>query len=223
MTLVVEEFGGADVYAPQEPITSIFANAFPTFMQAVTSGFSIAIFSFGGSGCGKSQTIEGNKKEPGIILQFSDTIFNLMDSKKFSSSSNKNQLQSFNYGIKVRYLEIIDEEIIDLLAGPGNQPPNITIIHNEWEGPTVVGANWTSVANSKEMQNLFLRGQKNRSMSSNEFGKSSDKATSIFTLELFQNTELVESRETYILVSRAVFIDLPSNSLKYIELKIFIT
>ena len=43
----------------------------------------------------------------------------------------------------------------------------------------------------------------------NEFGKFSDKATSLFTLELIQTLELADTKENLILISKLNFFDLP--------------
>jgi len=57
----------------------------------------------------------------------------------------------------------------------------------------------------------LVKGQKNRSSENNEFGKMADKSTSMFTIELLQNTELEDSKESLFLFTRATFIDLPGS------------
>ncbi len=50
--------------------------------------------------------------------------------------------------MRVRYVEIIDEEIIDLLLPSGVvSDQNMRVITNEWEGSTINGATWVSVSN----------------------------------------------------------------------------
>ena len=62
--------------------------------------------------------MEGNKKEPGIILLCADQMFTLLERKKYEANTAKSGNQTYNFGIRMRYVEIYDEDIIDLLAPP---------------------------------------------------------------------------------------------------------
>lgn len=47
-------------------------------------------------------------------------------------------MQNYSYGVRVRYVEIIDEEITDLLGSGGNQFSDALIVKETvWEGPTI--------------------------------------------------------------------------------------
>lgn len=48
-------------------------------------------------------------------------------------------------------------------------------------------------------------------MTSNEFGKVANKATSFFTIELIQTSQIKENNEPLILLSRLCFWDLPGS------------
>jgi len=73
---------------------------------------------------------------------FADALFNSMENKKYHTKSSQNQIRDFSYTVRVRYIEIIDEEIKDLLA---NNSDEKMVINNEWEGPAVAGAKWVVV------------------------------------------------------------------------------
>jgi len=203
---VVEEFECEEVYMPETPIQQLYDRSLSQYLFAFTQGFSVSVFGFGASGAGKTQTIEGNKKEPGVILMFADALFNSMENKKYHTNNAQNQISNFSYVVRIRYIEIVDEEIKDLLSTTREE---LYVVNNEWEGPVVQGAKWLTVSNAAELNEHLVRGQKNRVTGANEFGKLSDKATSMFTIELLQNTELQDSKESLFLVSRATFIDLP--------------
>jgi kinesin family protein 3/17 len=205
---VLEEFDAREVYGPEFSLQQIFDTSLTPYLNPFIQGFSVSIFGFGSAGTGKTQTIEGNKKEPGLILLFSDSLFNLLENKKYHTNIGKNA-QNFSYGIRIRYVEIIDEEITDLLAGANNYSDPLQVMFHEWEGPTISNATWISVANSTQLNEVFLNGQRSRNNNSNEFGKFSDKATSLFTLELIQTLELADTKENLILISKLNFFDLP--------------
>ncbi len=58
-----------------------------------------------------------------------------------------------------------------------------------------------------------MNAKKNRNQSTNEFGKLSDKSTGIFTIELIQNTEIIDIKENNALISRLNFFDLPGSEI----------
>ena len=207
--LVIETFEFEEAYLPNDPIQKIFDNSLSQYLTAFMQGFSLSVFAFGASEAGKTQTIEGNAKEPGLILMFSDALFNVMENKKYHTNNAQGQIDNFSYNIRVRYVEILDEEIKDLL--PGGQHEGLTVVNNEWEGPTILGANWVSVKNAVELKDLLVKSQKNRTIASNEFGKLTYKSTGYFTIELIQNTELANRKESIFMVSRLNFLDLPGN------------
>lgn len=92
---------------------------------------------FGGTGSGKTHAMEGSQTDPGLVSLMADNLFNILEDKRFRNGSGTG---SFQFSIKIRYLEIIDEEVRDLLS-QGNfsvrSPMNVVL--NEWEGPSVSG------------------------------------------------------------------------------------
>ena len=60
----------------------------------------------------------------------------------------------------------------------------MNVVLNEWEGPTVNGIQWVPMTNQHQVQDFFMNGARNRTNKANEFGRLSDKATCIFSLEV---------------------------------------
>ena len=117
--IAVEEFDCGDIYNKDFSIQQIFEMSIvPYQVNAFLRGFSTCIFTFGASDSGKDVLISGPKKEPGILLLFADAVFKNLERKKFETNNSKSSNESYNYHIRIRYVEILDEEIIDLLAPP---------------------------------------------------------------------------------------------------------
>lgn len=53
-----------------------------------------------------------------------------------------------------------------------------------WDGPIVQGASWHDITKDTELNDRLYKGLKNRDNTSNEFGKVSAKATSMFIIDL---------------------------------------
>ncbi|EAS00321.3 kinesin motor catalytic domain protein (macronuclear) [Tetrahymena thermophila SB210] len=214
---IIEEHDCQEVYGPETDVSTMFQNLFRGHITPLVMGYNITIFTFGSTGSGKSATLEGNAREAGLILQMADSLFNQLETRKHHSSKlNQGNFQNYSYGVRVRYVEIIDEEITDLLGNAGNQFSDALIVKETvWEGPTIQNATVLTVQNQSQLSQLLTEGRKRRNQTSNEFGKLSSKATSIFTIELIQTQELVNDSaiENVTILSRLNFFDLPGSEI----------
>ena len=110
---------------------------------------------------------------------------------------------------------MIDEEVRDLLSpGTFTARTPMQVVLNEWEGPTVTGVQWVPMSNQHQLNDFFINGSKARTNKQNEFGRISDKATCVFSLEITQVTESAAGfggggADTNVLVSRLHVIDMP--------------
>jgi hypothetical protein len=63
-----------------------------------------------------------------------------MEDKRFRNGGGNTGGGNFQYAIKIRYIEMIDEEVRDLLSPSSFAARSpMQVILNEWEGPTVSG------------------------------------------------------------------------------------
>lgn len=132
--------------------------------------------------------MEGSKTDPGLVSLVSDNLFNILEDKRFRTGGGAS-VGNFQFQIKIRYIEIVDEEVKDLLSGgPGgfgmSGRNTLQVVLNEWEGPTVAGIPWVPMTNQHQLADFFTNGSKNRTAKANEFGRLSEKSAGIFSLEL---------------------------------------
>ena len=193
-------------------MAKIFDTSFPPYLRALSEGVNISVFTFGASGSGKTHALEGNQTDPGIVSLIADNVFNILEDKRYRSGGAHPDAggSNFSFSIKVRYVEVVDEEIFDLLQPTGAYGHHtLNVVTNEWEGPTINGVAWVPMSNQHQIADYFVSGCKNRSTRSNEFGRLSDKASAIFSIEITQITENPDSGDANVLVSRIHIIDLP--------------
>lgn len=60
--------------------------------------------------------MEGNNKQPGIIKLSIQYIFDQLENKKYDIKNSEEGDMNFKYTMRVRYVEILKESIIDLFA-----------------------------------------------------------------------------------------------------------
>ncbi|KRX05294.1 P-loop containing nucleoside triphosphate hydrolase [Pseudocohnilembus persalinus] len=211
---VLEEFDVQEAYGPEFNINQIFDNSVKRYLYPLVQGFSVSIFSFGSSGSGKSQTIEGNRKEAGLINLCADSLFTILEDKKHhTNQARTGNMQNYNFAVRCRFVEIIDEEVYDLFGRPGkNLQDTCHVVESIWEGPTIQNATWINVNNRAQVAEILASGVKSRNQSSNEFGRLASKATGMFTIELLQTSEL-DTMEQLVLISRMNFFDLPGSDI----------
>jgi len=122
--------------------------------------------------------MQGRGADGGIVHLISDNIFNLLEEKRY-------QNHGFNFNVKIRHLEVVDEEAFDLLQPGGGHGYNKNNVRfHEWEGAQVQGIKWIPVPSAHQLNEFFSGGVRNRTQRINEFGKMSEKASQLFQIEV---------------------------------------
>lgn len=102
---------------------------------------------YGATGSGKTHCMDGNKSDPGVISLLADNLFNLLEDKRYRQNQG-GDAKNYTFSIKVRFIEVVDEEVHDLLQPTSAYGHNsLNVITNEWEGPMVNGVNWIPMTN----------------------------------------------------------------------------
>ncbi|CAG9311298.1 unnamed protein product [Blepharisma stoltei] len=206
-----EEYECADILDGGAPSSRLYEVSSP-YLKAALEGVNVAFLAFGTSGSGKTYSIEGDASDPGLINYFSQALYQALDDKKYTLNQNRsvNQIQGFSYSVKMRYIEIVDEKITDLLIQANTRSlGNVQAIRDEWEGPSVSNASWLPCASSNHLVDMFALARRNRTQAANEFGNLHEKSTGILTLEVLQVAQNPSTGESSVLASRISFIDLP--------------
>jgi hypothetical protein len=109
----------------------------------------------------------------------------------------------------MKYCEIVDEEINDLLSTGSYGGTAMGIEASPLEGPVVKGIRWENISNHGVFMQRLAMASKNKTTLANEFGLLSQKATAVLQLQLIQ-THMADS-QTQIYVSNITFVDFPGN------------
>ena len=201
------EFEANDVYNSTFSTKNILELSLHDFIMIWTRGWNVCFTANGSSGSGKSYLLEGSRQDPGLILLVGDYAFTVLN-KKRNDYVSSGRARNYSYSIRMKYVEIVNEEITDLLAFSYNSDL-LKAVNNEWEGPTVANATWVSCSSIDEFNDFFLRGQSNRTRNVDEFGRQSSKAAAVFTLELTQLIQ-AQDQDDVVLISKINFFDMPA-------------
>jgi WD40 repeat protein len=158
-------------------------------VRACLSGYNATLLAYGQTGAGKSYTMgsaslatEGSQL--GILPR---AIFNLFD-----GLSKKTNVRA---GVRVSFLEIYNEELIDLLdysvtnkasRGPGERQSGGITIREEKDKILLIGLKEEKVGNATEALQALEKGTLRRSTSSTLMNETSSRSHAIFTITVEQ-------------------------------------
>ncbi|KAJ1932077.1 hypothetical protein EC988_009575, partial [Linderina pennispora] len=103
------EFNFDACYGPGETQEAIYQNDVEPLVDTIFTGMSATVFCYGVTGAGKTHTIQGTEKDPGIIPRALRHIF------------GRQHHDPLDYDIRISYYEIYKEAVYDLLKP--QEPP----------------------------------------------------------------------------------------------------
>ncbi|EGF99476.1 uncharacterized protein MELLADRAFT_50691, partial [Melampsora larici-populina 98AG31] len=140
-------------------------------IRDAVEGYNSTLFAYGATGSGKSHSMIGSEKEIGIVPRAIDDVFDLIE-----------QDQEREYVIRVSYLEIYNEQLVDLLS-IDQQPNSIPKIHEDRQGRIFVRPLVsTPCADAEDVMNLLILGESRRKIESTEWNQRSSRAHAILSL-----------------------------------------
>lgn len=212
-----ERYFSYDLVADQNTTQQyLFEHCVQPLLERFTNGFNATIFAYGQTGSGKTYTMgtgfEGSLDDSllGIIPRSVEFLFSQLhsrssvdaDSAVFTEGPSSEQL---TYEMNVSFLEIYNEELVDLLAAAAGVRAMPLTIRQEGSGEIVLaGLREQPIATIDDVYDLLRKGSLCRSTGSTEMNMNSSRSHAIFTLLLRQLKK--ESNES--LVSKIHFVDL---------------
>lgn len=111
-----EEYECANIYSGDVGALEIYESMLIPYLSAALEGLNVAIMAFGTTTSGKTYSIQGESKNPGIVNFFAKAVFEGLDEKKYRLNEGKKfDRTGYNYKVKLRFIEISDETVCDLL------------------------------------------------------------------------------------------------------------
>lgn len=180
--------------------TDTFRKSCPSMMRHFMSGGNALLFCYGPSASGKTYTILGDDKNPGVLPNILRSLFksieiaNLANSKTTVPESKSNSdvsifplLPGMEYHVWISYLECYNERIFDLLKNTKSRdaPVPLDIKYTKNHVP-IVPSNEPKVEAYNQAMQWLTMGQGNRQTGSTQINKSSSRSHAIFTIKLTQ-------------------------------------
>jgi kinesin family member 6/9 len=163
-------------------------------------GYNGTIFAYGQTGSGKTFSMSGspsNFNYRGIVPRAITSVFQLVGSKP-----------EFEFVVKISYLEIYNEILLDLLSPiPTHEQKGEISLQEDNKGNLIIkGLSKHTVANEEEAFNLVFEGEANRTISAHELNKESTRSHCVFSVYLEMKSRIESSEK--VITSKLNFVDL---------------
>lgn len=193
-----------------------YNQSFSKYISALVQGVNSTLFNFGSKGSGKTFAYEGNTSEGGLYSLLIDNLFYELDSKRAGiyeeadnyTKSNAQILESnFSYKVKMKYIEITNEGVVDLLQKFNYYKQPVQVTYSESEGYNVSGAAWVTIQNVRNFPDIFTEALKFRThYDFNNINKS----TTMMLIDVEQLLETKTTKNSKFINSKLTFWDMPS-------------
>ncbi|XP_029455100.1 kinesin-like protein KIF19 isoform X2 [Rhinatrema bivittatum] len=163
-------------------------------IEGVISGYNATVFAYGPTGCGKTYTMLGTDYEPGIYVRTLNDLFRAIEETS----------DDMEYEVSMSYLEIYNEMIRDLL----NPSLGYLDLREDSKGVIqVAGITEVSTINAKEVMQLLMKGNKQRTQEPTAANKTSSRSHAVLQVTVRQKSR-VKNILQEVRVGRLFMIDL---------------
>ncbi|XP_045925548.1 kinesin-like protein KIF19 [Micropterus dolomieu] len=144
-------------------------------IEGLISGYNATVFAYGPTGCGKTYTMLGTDKEPGIYVRTLNDLFRAIEETS----------DDMLYSVSMSYLEIYNEMIRDLL----NPSSGFLDLREDSKGEIqVAGITEVSTINAQEIMELLMRGNKQRTQEPTAANQTSSRSHAVLQVAVKQQS-----------------------------------
>ena len=189
------------IFTEKEKNKEVFDIAIKPTINNVINGYNSTTLAYGVTGTGKTHTIFGDlalaNGEDGVAIKACEYLFKKLNKEYFAD----------DYEIKVSYLEIYNENVIDLLNNENENIP-LMIIEDPNKGVYVPNIKEYNINNPNDLKKLISQGNKRRTMAPTNQNKFSSRSHAILQLSLKRKTYNEKKNNFDIFFSKFLIVDL---------------
>ena len=188
-----------NIFTENNNNNDVFDIAIKPMINKVINGYNSTCLAYGVTGTGKTHTIFGDlvfqNGEEGIAIKACDYLFKKLSNKYFED----------DFIIKVSYIEIYNENVIDLL---NNESSSLMIIEDPNKGVYCQNIKEYTINNCLELKKIISQGNKRRTMAPTNQNKFSSRSHAILQISLERKSFNEEEKNFDIYFSKFLMVDL---------------
>ncbi|XP_012383481.2 chromosome-associated kinesin KIF4A [Dasypus novemcinctus] len=170
------------VFDPATEQEEVFNTAVAPLMKGIFKGYNATVLAYGQTGSGKTYSMGGaytaeqeNEPTVGVIPRVIQLLFKEIEKKS-----------DYEFTMKVSYLEIYNEEVLDLLCSSREKASQISIREDPKEGIKIVGLTEKTVLVALDTVTCLEQGNNCRTVASTAMNSQSSRSHAIFTISIEQ-------------------------------------
>ncbi|XP_048815258.1 chromosome-associated kinesin KIF4A [Lagopus muta] len=166
------------VFDPSVGQEEVFNTAVAPLVRDIFKGYNATVLAYGQTGSGKTYSMGGTytasqEHDPsmGVIPRVIKLLF-----------EEKEQRQDWEFVLKVSYLEIYNEDVLDLLCSSRERSSQISIREDPKGGIKIVGLTERNVTCARDTVSCLEQGNNSRTVASTAMNSQSSRSHAIFTI-----------------------------------------
>lgn len=159
------------VYGPETNTKQLYHKSCLDLVHAAMDGYHTSILAYGQTSTGKTHTMAGTSKQPGLIPLCVNECFNFL----------QNSTHPREYLLRVSYMEVYKEHIRDLLNSSPTAPP-VRLFDSPKDGLVIKGIKEEVVTCPNEVFKILARGEARRQVGATSFNAHSSRSHVIVRL-----------------------------------------
>jgi len=168
----IKTFNFDSVFSPSTTQEKVFEDT-KRLVQSAVDGYNVCIFAYGQTGTGKTFTIQGDDRNPGIAPRSFTELFRILST-----------MNNYNFKIDCYMVEIYVDALTDLLLPKemrGN-PPKLDIKEDMKGMMYVQDVTKCEIRNEEDAMKIFDMGLMNRKTSATQMNQTSSRSHLIFSI-----------------------------------------
>ncbi|KAM4697005.1 chromosome-associated kinesin KIF4A [Rhinophrynus dorsalis] len=173
------------VFDPVTEQEEVYSTSVAPLIKGLFKGYNATVLAYGQTGSGKTFSMGGaythdqeNEPTVGVIPRVVKALFNEIE-----------QRSDWEFLLKVSYLEIYNEEILDLLFSPRDKANPISIREDPKEGIKICGLTERDVKTALDTVSCLEQGNSSRTVASTAMNSQSSRSHAIFTISIEQRKQ----------------------------------
>ncbi|NXO47106.1 KI18B protein, partial [Aramus guarauna] len=154
----------------------VFQHTTHEVLDSVLNGYNCSVFAYGATGAGKTYTMLGSEKSPGIMYLTMVELYKRIEARKEEKSCE----------VLVSYQEVYNEQIHDLLEPKGP----LAIREDPEKGVVVQGLSYHQPESAEQLLEMLANGNKNRTQHPTDANATSSRSHAVFQIYVKQQDRI---------------------------------
>lgn len=162
----------------------VFLASVKPILPHILKGQNASVFAYGPTGAGKTHTMLGCPKQPGVIPRAVGEIFSLVTAQDDG--------EEWEYSIGMSYLEIYNEKVLDLLAPNSHDLP---IREDKDKNILIPGLTHITIPSFSDFDKHFVPASLNRTIASTKLNERSSRSHAVLLIKVVRTQRTLPRRQ----------------------------